>query len=389
MSIIQRHATLALFACIVVAVFVSNGAKAAETQSQTATDSVEATSPLKSGEQETLLTLAREFLNHRNQHLIAGAVVGEQAPSHLSAALSARSADDNVALQARVTSLAELGEAYTGFATEVRLINARKVKNKLVARIEETTRLDYARVNGDEPPFTAFQVEREFVFKKEKEANDGWILEDVQYVGGGLAPINEVVEGDGSVSSLAQPQFPASDAPIDSSLLQTREITSRSDQEGVITAYSYNYTAMANYAKRYAYSYNPAYRSFASDCTNFISQAMSAGGWTMVSGVRTSNSAWFYNWLYQSYTWAGAHNWYFFARGSGRTRYLSNVWYMLLADVLQMDFSRDGQIDHTMIVTVVGTSDLYLTYHSTNTLNRSLRSLIAQYPNSWYYAHRT
>jgi hypothetical protein len=132
---------------------------------------------LKSVEREILLAHAREFLNHRNQHLIAGAVVEEQAPSHLSASMSAQSANDNAALQARVARLAELGEAYTGFTTDVQLVHARKVKDKLVARIEETTELDYARVSGDEPPFTGFRVEREFVFTK--DPSYGWILEDV------------------------------------------------------------------------------------------------------------------------------------------------------------------------------------------------------------------
>lgn len=206
----------------------------------------------------------------------------------------------------------------------------------------------------------------------------------------GLPPINEVIGDEVAPAVRVQPPVPTSEAPIDSSLLQTRETIAKSGQEGVITAYAYNYTAMVNYATRYALNYNPAYRSFASDCTNFISQAMYAGGWTMVSGVYyTSNSAWWYNSLNQSYPWAGAHNWYFFATGSHRTYDLASVWMMLLADVLQMDFNRDGRIDHTMIVTIVGSSDLYLTYHSTNTVNRSLRSIIAQYPSSWYYAHRT
>lgn len=387
MRIIKRRVTLVLLACIVaVTLLASYEAMAATRQSQTATDLASPAVTLKSVVQETLLSTAREFLNHRNQHLIARAVVEEQAPSNLSAALSARSTDDNAALQARVISLAELGEVYTGFATDVRLVNTHKVKDKLLLRIEETTKLYYARVSGDEPPFTEFQVERVFVFKK--TAHIGWILEDVQYKGEGLAPINEVIEDDEAVTALARPKFPTSDAPIDSSLLQTRKATEMFDQEDVSTVSAINYSAMADYATRYVFNYNPAYRSFSADCTNFISQAMYAGGWTMVYGFYTSNSAWWYNWLNQSRTWAGAHNWYFFARGSGRTSYLSNVWYMRLAHVLQMDFTRDGQIDHTMIVTMVGTSDLYLTYHSTNTLNRSLRSIIAQYPSAWYYAHK-
>lgn len=379
-------AVVALLAC--TAAVASDGVKAAGTQSQTTVDSAATEVALKDVKRETLretlLAQAREFLEHRNQNLIAGARVGGLDPSYqISAALSARSLSEEAALRDRAARLNALGEAYTGFATDVRLVHARNVEGKLVARIEEATEL-YRQVSGDEPPSSGFRVEREFVF--EKDAVTGWILEDVQYVGEGPAPINEVVEN-GATAALARPPLPTSAAPTDSSPLRTSKTTKYEWPVAVASAY-YNRNAMVNYATTYVYNYNNAYRTFPNDCTNFISQAMYAGGWTMVSGYYTSNDVWWYNWLNQSYTWAGAHNWYFFARGSGRTSSLSSVWNMQLGDVLQIDFQRDGQIDHTMIVTWVGTSDLYLTYHTNDNLNRSLQSIIDQYPNAWYYAHR-
>lgn len=42
-----------------------------------------------------------------------------------------------------------------------------------------------------------------------------------------------------------------------------------------------------------------------------------------------------------------------------------------------------------MMVTHVTSNELYLSYHTTDTLNRSLSSIIAAYPSAWYYAHRT
>lgn len=63
---------------------------------------------------------------------------------------------------------------------------------------------------------------------------------------------------------------------------------------------------------------------------------------------------------------------------------------MGLADVLQLDFDRDNNISHSMLVTATSSSgERYLTYHTTDTLNRSLTSLISAYPSAWYYAHRT
>ncbi|MDA5281213.1 amidase domain-containing protein [Streptomyces sp. Isolate_45] len=163
-----------------------------------------------------------------------------------------------------------------------------------------------------------------------------------------------------------------------------------------MAAASYSYSSMVNYANRYWKNWNGNYRSYSSDCTNFISQAMRAGGWGTTSGSassRSDNRKWFYgsfSWT-TSYTWAGAENWYWFAsRHSGRTYMLSNVWYMQNADVLQADWNRDNTIDHTMIVTAVGgNGERYLTYHSGSTHNRKLSSLVASYPSAWWYAHRT
>lgn len=44
---------------------------------------------------------------------------------------------------------------------------------------------------------------------------------------------------------------------------------------------AYNGTKAANYAKNHATSYNSNYPSFSSDCTNFVSQCVHAGGISM------------------------------------------------------------------------------------------------------------
>jgi hypothetical protein len=154
-----------------------------------------------------------------------------------------------------------------------------------------------------------------------------------------------------------------------------------------------NYSAMVTYAVRYWDNYNAAYRNFAAngghgDCTNFISQALRAGGWQDVLGYYTWDSAWWYNSANQTYTWAGAENWSHFA--PTRTTHLSNIWQMSIADILQFDFNKDGVMDHTMIVTKKTSNEIYMTYHTTDTLNRILSSLQSLYANSaWWYSYRT
>lgn len=63
---------------------------------------------------------------------------------------------------------------------------------------------------------------------------------------------------------------------------------------------------------------------------------------------------------------------------------------MDIGDVLQMDFNPDGSKDHSMIVTKRDSSGVpYVTYHSTNTYNRSVASLVASYSTAAFYAYRT
>ena len=58
-----------------------------------------------------------------------------------------------------------------------------------------------------------------------------------------------------------------------------------------------NRGAVAAYALKYALSPNRAYRYMgnAKDCTNFVSQAMYAGGWRKINGYYRNDNVWWYN----------------------------------------------------------------------------------------------
>ncbi|WNG61836.1 amidase domain-containing protein [Archangium gephyra] len=335
-----------------------------------------------------LLATATAFLENRNQQLLRDGRPGATSVvSNLSETMSARAARDNAALREFRDRLALLGETYSAAKTGTRLIDTREEDGRTIARVEETSYFEYARVRGDEPTYTAFRVEREFTFSRHE---GGWVLEDVRLLEqGGLAPLNEVVtEPVSAVGQLLSPPEEAADLTRPALTPGVQESFLKEEAPAANVA-SYDYSAMANYAVAWALGRNPSYRTFPNDCTNFISQAVTAGGWAQVSGWYQNNDVWWYNSLNQSYTWAGAENWYWFATGSGRTYMLANVWYMGVADVLQMDFENDNNINHTMMVTQIAGSEIYLSYHTTDTLNRSLSSIIAAYPSAWYYAHRT
>lgn len=270
-------------------------------------------------------------------------------------------------------------------------------------QLVEHTKLFYARVSPDSPEAEEYVLRHRFAFTRTRTE---WFLS-------GVAP--EIVE-----PALAPDTHPAAQAVALPEAATSKKRTSNPVRPKGFTsgsapdklspscrssngnALSYDYGAMTRYALQYWQNYNPDYRTYGGeggDCTNFISQIVKAGGWEDVSGDRTSNDSWWYSSLgtwNTSYTWAAAENWFWFAGPfhSGRTETLDYVHQMGVSDVLQVDFDANDNISHSMFVTRRdGTGamadELYLTYHSTDTLNKKFSSIFAANPDAWYHAHRT
>jgi hypothetical protein len=180
---------------------------------------------------------------------------------------------------------------------------------------------------------------------------------------------------------------PANDKPAEGAPAATRQgagVNARAIPKGMC------YSCMVDYTNAHWKNYHKGYRSFVGkggDCTNFISQIMRRGGWKDDKGWYRSNGNWWYTNAHQTWTWAGAENWSKFA--PKRTQSLNNVWKLGIADVLQIDFNRDGVMDHSMVVNKVTSKDVYLTYHSPSTKNRSLRAILKSNPRAYYFAYRT
>ena len=328
---------------------------------------------------QTLLTrAAHEFIQHRADMLVSGKTTTHGVTALAGGAVlagqqvGAAEAVASTELAARRERLAAGGERYTDARTEITSVRADVGKGSAELVVVERTTLDYDRVSGGEPTDTEFAAERTFRFTR---SSGGWVLTDQRLTEDGPLPVTEpsvraAAPGSGGAAT-ARPTEPAS---------------------GKVTITAYNYQAMADYALRHVFNYNPAYRRYndvGGDCTNFISQALRAGGWAHVSGWYRDYRHWWYNSLNETWSWINVNSWASFARHSGRTSHLSNVWYLGLADILQMDFSSNGSKDHSMIVTVRSSSMPYLSYHSTDTKNRSLQSLLDNNRGATYYAFRT
>lgn len=118
------------------------------------------------------------------------------------------------------------------------------------------------------------------------------------------------------------------------------------------------------------------------DCANFVSQALYAGGMKMKYGSSyTSDSSWSYG-VVPSYTWGGAHN--FYKHWKSRAVVASTVSALQTGDAVNADFSSDGHIDHTALITKntgSASNQKYLTQH---TSDKKETTTLANWYNSGY-----
>jgi hypothetical protein len=136
----------------------------------------------------------------------------------------------------------------------------------------------------------------------------------------------------------------------------------------------YGYRAR-DYARKWRFSYNPDYQFFGcNDCTNFLSQALRAGGWKFKGAYYDRYSDWYYKRPcstcaeYWSKTWTAA-DWMkqFLRYNPDRMNYRKYLAWVDVGDVILVDFDRDGRVTHALLVTGVEQHNLrniWVTYHS-------------------------
>ena len=117
--------------------------------------------------------------------------------------------------------------------------------------------------------------------------------------------------------------------------------------------YQYNRLKAVQYAERWWNDYNPAYKKFEVDCTNYISQCLHAGGAPM-RGYPNRTQGWWMQSNNWSFSWSVANSMRWYLPGSKfglRAREETSADKLKLGDVICYDFQGDGRFDHTTIVT--------------------------------------
>jgi Putative amidase domain len=125
------------------------------------------------------------------------------------------------------------------------------------------------------------------------------------------------------------------------------------EEQGERLRYEYNRLKAVQYAERWWNSYNPAYKKFQNDCTNFISQCLQAGEAPM-RGYPKRDTGWWLQHNNWSYSWAVANSLRLYLSNSTiglRARQVSSPDELILGDVICYDFEGDGRFNHNTIVT--------------------------------------
>ncbi|WP_338754870.1 amidase domain-containing protein [Bacillus sp. FJAT-52991] len=143
-------------------------------------------------------------------------------------------------------------------------------------------------------------------------------------------------------------------------------------------ANGYNKIKARDYAYKWWDGRNPMYDYYAAkkgctvkqescwnDCANFVSQALYNGGMKMKYGPSyTSTTSWNYG-VVPAYSWGGAHNFYLHWKGrAGIAKYTS---WLQTGDAINADYTKDGDIEHTAIITKnygSAANQKYLTQHT-------------------------
>ncbi|WP_339197286.1 amidase domain-containing protein [Solibacillus sp. FSL R5-0449] len=154
---------------------------------------------------------------------------------------------------------------------------------------------------------------------------------------------------------------------------------------------TYNRAAAVDYANRWWDSFNPEYPVFRDDCTNFISQCLRAGGAPMRGAPNRGQGWWMIGqperW---SYSWSVAHSlrWYLETSTQGlRATRVNSASELQLGDIIFYDFTGDGRIDHSTIVTRIKQGVPYVNAHTSNSSDRlyTYEDSTAYTPNMQYY----
>ncbi|MBT2493000.1 amidase domain-containing protein [Streptomyces sp. ISL-96] len=368
--------------------------------------SVLASSPAQAAQPESaddkaLIEAARTYFAGENAITVEGGATAANATrkaQDLDVAATFRAVrDDRMEAREQLHGINELaGVRYSAVDTELTPVGRARTQGD-TARLSVREHTQYTFAGSKDEPYS-YTVRHNLSFARAD--GGGWVLSKIATLDGpaNLSTPEKLDPAELSAARKAAKELRTGAAKGEKITDPAKKASSGT---GVRVAAAYDYSAMVDFATKYAKPVpedNVPYERDTNDCTNFISHALKAGGWERVLGWYRSDSAWWYRgnpWPLpkHSWTWGGAPNWQRFARDESKRVYeLSGPSSLAIADVVQFEifgYSPPGQPGHTMMVTDF-TSDWMpkMSYHSTDTLNRPLSEIIAEHSTGekfWYF----
>ncbi|MGM8213114.1 amidase domain-containing protein [Virgibacillus sp. W0430] len=160
-------------------------------------------------------------------------------------------------------------------------------------------------------------------------------------------------------------------------LLEAERVAARNQASYLRTKiderFDYDRHAAVQYAERWWNNYNPDYKAFTVDCTNYVSQCLRAGGAPM-RGTPVRDKGWWYSGENWSFSWSVAHalRWYLSGSSMGlKGKEVDRAEELLPGDIICYDFQGDGRWDHNTIVTAIDANGMPLVNaHTDNSRHR-------------------
>ncbi|WP_179166461.1 amidase domain-containing protein [Streptomyces sp. CB03238] len=200
------------------------------------------------------------------------------APQNVTGELAGVIEEDFAALADQGRVLKEVNGGYTRAEVDVTVDSTTVAGDTATVEVTEDTRLYYPDVQPDEPEYEEYSLPHTLTYTR--AADGGWLLADdkAKVDPTGPAPTTQITE------PIDAPAPDSEDEGPKEAATQTPP-----PADGVTaTPRAANYSKMAAYADRHWKNTNSDYRVYDNDCTNFISQAMRAGGWGKTSGSAAS-----------------------------------------------------------------------------------------------------
>ena len=330
-----------------------------------------------------LSNMSKAYLSDQLQILVSGDMESTLNTSKFGAAHRSVIQERGKEILERRELMAKHHQSYTDFQTELTATGFRSTGKIAVMRATEYTVLKLAVADNDPlaPTVTEYAQDHILTFSFE----DGeWKL------------VSDRLLNTPGPTELDKNSTPIHSTPSELAVgLDDTQDTTPNELLTYAAADTINRSAMVDYAYTYWRNYNSSYRNYnnsgtrGGDCTNFVSQVCRAGGWTDVTGFYRDTTAWWYNYFNQSWPWINAHYWAVFTYNRPRATLLGNVLDLVPGDILQVDFDKDGQIDHSTVITRKDSNrTIYVTYHSTDTKDKSIWDFHSTAGNPNYYAWR-